>query len=133
MRLFMAIDPPLCKIKWHGSVFTSNSHIASGFGEHWAHSAHTQGTHCHYGCLLVACWIDGGCLGSLDYRIFMTLNNQPQLYRCMALWDSAEEGPAHFEENGDVVNLMLRVTEREKVHLVCVIIYTGLIVHMNNG
>lgn len=120
--------PTLCKIKWHGSVFISNSHIASGFGEHWAHSAHTQGTHCHYGCLLVACWIDGGCLGSLDYRGFMTLNNQPQLHRCMALWDSAEEGPAHFEENGDVVNLILRaVTKREKVHLVRVIIYTGLI------
>ena len=46
----------------------------------------------------------------------------------MALWDSAEEGPAHFEENGDVVNLILRaVTKREKVHLVRVIIYTGLI------
>lgn len=133
-RLFVAIDFPPFKIKWHGSFFTSNSHIAPGFGEHWAHSVHTQGTHCHHGCLLVACWIDGHCLGSLDYRVFMTLDNQPQLYQRPALWDSSEERPAHSEENGKAVNLTLRANiERKKVHLVCVVIYTGLMVRMNNG
>lgn len=58
---------PFCKIKWYGSVIAIQLQALGNTGLTLL-------------ILRVACWIDGGCLGSLDYRVFMMLNNQLQLY-----------------------------------------------------
>lgn len=124
-HLFTTIDssnPALNEMAWQ--VFTSKSHVAPGFGKHWAHSARTQGTHCHHGCLLLACWIDGGCLGSLDYRVFMTLNNQAQQWGIAQR--KGEACPLWGEWKGRKSNAESR-HRRKRKHLVHAIIYTGLI------
>lgn len=87
---------PICQIKWHRSGFTVKAIQAPGFVVRWALCAQALGTHCHQICLLVVCWIDSSSLGSLDYRVFMMLNNQQ-------LCHSSEEEPVCTVENGNVV------------------------------